>query len=411
MIDKTKHKILIFDFQSTSVLKAERYFCNFQNAVIVKFHSPLIKGCPPTEVFEYKQNKLIRKLNLGYSGRSLLPLLKVSKLFYLLADFVNSLQCIYAAISSTIRKYDICISLCITHALAAMPLKKIGMVRYNIFHLTDYYVAENKKGSLANVLIDNLYKKLLKWVIKNCDALWVVSPHVLNTPYLRRILSKTKKTVYVLETVGCDNLDSAFISQLEANRENSWVRNIAFLGNLNPHQGIELILKILPDIIEIIPDVSVRIIGSGPEENNLKSIVKAKGLEKNVIFFGYVGDRNKIYRLLSDCAIGLAMYKPLSQFGLNQYISPAKIREYMVVGLPIIITEEPYFAGVIKKNTAGFVIAYDSKQLFKVLIDFLQNEKRINQYRQNILRLAEKYKYDALMDKAMKYTLNSWYNK
>jgi len=409
MIDITKHKILIFDLQATSVLKAERYFCNFQNAVIVKFHQPLIKGCPPTEVFEYKQNKLIRKRNLGYSSRFLLPLLKVSSLFLLLVDVVYSVQCIYAAISSIIKKYDICISISITHALAATLLKKIDVIKYNIFHLTDYYVAENKRDGLANVFIDNLYKRLLKWVIKNCDALWVISPNVLKAPYLHSILQKTKKTVYAFEIIaGCDDLDSAFISQLELNREKSWFRNIAFLGTLNPHEGLELILKILPDIIKMIPDVSVRIIGSGPEEDNLKSIVKAKGVGKNVIFYGCVVDRNEIYRLLSNCAIGLAIYKPLSQFWVSQYVCPAKIKEYIAVGLPVVITKGPYFVKAIKKSTAGFVVDYDSKQLFKVLIDFFKNKKIISQYRKNAFGLAEKYKYQLVMDKAMEYTLSKW---
>jgi len=407
MIDKSQLTVLLFDYQS-SVLEAGQYFHGFKHAGIIRFHQPLLEGCPPTELYEYRRNKLTRRRNLGRTGHLLVLLAtRLSPLFYLLVDLAVAVKGFLTAVASAGIKYDFCIGRHITTALTAAILRKAGIVRHSIVYVTDYYATEDPKATSVRKLINVLHRRCLTWTIKNSDVVWTISPAMLGAPYLKNIIQETDKPAYAFETAGCDRLEPAFLSELKSGRDPAWKKRIAFLGNVGPHHGLDMMLEVLPEIIDVIPDVNLRVIGTGPEEKNMRSAVRAKGLDSNVTFYGYVEDRREVYRILSGCAIGLATYKPASEFDVNRYLDPGKIRMYMAVGLPVIISRGPYFTEVIKRYSAGFVVDYDAAQVQKALLEFLRNDDMMAHYRQNMLKVADEYAYDVVMDKAMKYTVES----
>lgn len=409
MYDNKRLNILLFNFQS-STLETDKYFQSFGFALNVKLHQPLIKGCPPTEVLEYCNGRLKRAYSLGKPQALLLPLLKISKSFYFFVGLVDILQCIWAAIRSQ-KSFDICISLYNTQFYGAYFLKTIGVVKKNILLIYDYYIKDKVEVGIKNKLTDIFYRRSLKFSVGNADALWLLSPNMLLSPFLKNIVERRGKPVYSFETAGCADLGDDFIRELEKNRDPDWKSNLGFLGNLSPHHGIDLILEILPQIVKAIPRVKLMIIGSGLEEERLKGVVKTKGLEKNVFFLGHIPDREVMYKVLANCAIGLATYDPGSDIINYKYLGPGKTREYMAVGLPIVITRGAYFAEVIERDKAGFVINYSPKELLKVLLDFLRDDRSVEEYHKNMREFAKKFRYDLVMDKAVKFTLGAWQKK
>jgi glycosyltransferase involved in cell wall biosynthesis len=407
MNNKKGPSVLLFNFQS-STLEAEKYFQGLSYALNVKLHQPLVKGCKATEVFEYENGRLIGTYTLGKPHTFLVPLVKCSKIFYLLIDFIDVLQCVLAVLVSRKKKFDICISLYNTQFCGAYFLKKIGLVKKNIFFIYDYYLKDNFQSGAGLQLVQRLYRMSLRSTIKKCDALWLLSPHMLLSPFLKRLVEDHKKTVYAFETAGCDDLGDKFISRLKEGSDRNGKKCIGFLGNLNPYHGIDLILEVLPDVVKSIPRVVLKIIGSGPEEKRLKALVREKRLEDHVVFLGHVASKEEVYRTLGGCAVGLATYNPDS-CGINyKYLGPGKTREYMAVGLPTIITKGAYFADVIEKHRAGFSIEYSAPQLLSVLLKFLKDDTRIREYRENMRMCARNYRYDTVLRNAVAATLSAW---
>nr|HPL82740.1 glycosyltransferase [Candidatus Omnitrophota bacterium] len=337
-------------------------------------------------------------------------LLNISKSFYFIVGLVDILQCILAALRSR-KIFDICISLYNTQFYGAYFLQRIGTVKKNVLFIYDYYIKDKFEIGIKSKLADVFYRASLKFSVKNADALWLLSPNMLLSPFLKDIVERRKKPVYSFETAGCVDLGDDFIRVLEENRDLDWKSNLGFLGNLSPHHGVDLILKVLPEIVRNIPKVKLFLIGSGPEEERLKAIVKANNLSDNVFFLGHIPDRGIMYKALADCAVGLAIYNPGSNIINYKYLGPGKTREYMAVGLPIVITRGAYFAEVIERDKTGFAIDYSADQLLAVLLGFLRDDHAIEEYRKRMKEFAKKFRYDLVMDKAVKFTVNAWQKK
>lgn len=106
---------------------------------------------------------------------------------------------------------------------------------------------------------------------------------------------------------------------------------LLYVGRLISLKQIDLIIKILPDIIKnISKKIIFRIVGLGPQEKELKDLVKKLNLEDNVIFVGEVDYENieKEYQK-ADVYVQLSRAEGMSN----------TIMEAMACGLPVITTD------------------------------------------------------------------------
>ena len=193
------------------------------------------------------------------------------------------------------------------------------------------------------------------------------------------------------------------------NRENILVKpvnktkkfNLIFIGVLYEKQGLQLVIKALPKIIKKYPKVNLIIIGSGPYENKIKSLVRQYKLADHVRFTGYINDQQKVVDLLNDGGIGLATYVPaLGDF--TYFADPSKIKLYLLCGLPVITTNVPPIAKEIKKEKLGFVINYSEDNLIDALDSLFEREKTYLNYRKNVIQKAKIYDNNLILDKAFK---------
>ncbi|MDO5061465.1 MAG: glycosyltransferase family 4 protein [Actinomycetaceae bacterium] len=107
---------------------------------------------------------------------------------------------------------------------------------------------------------------------------------------------------------------------------------VTFVGTLKPWHGLHDLLKAYA-----LKETSwkLRIIGSGPEENDLRQQAHELGL--NVEFLGAVPPQ-EMPRALAGSAIGVAPY-PSPHSPEEHYFSPLKIYEYLAAGLAVVATD------------------------------------------------------------------------
>ena len=73
-------------------------------------------------------------------------------------------------------------------------------------------------------------------------------------------------------------------------------------GSFIPLKNYSLLIRTVEQIIEVRPAIKCILAGSGPEESKLKSLVKEKGLEKNITFPGLL-NRKEIFKLMQRSKI------------------------------------------------------------------------------------------------------------
>ena len=147
-------------------------------------------------------------------------------------------------------------------------------------------------------------------------------------------------------------------------------KNIVFSGGMYYHRGLDILLDAAPDIIKKIPDARFILIGSGPENQKLKNIVKEKKLDANVEFKGWIS-RAEIPHHLKESCIGIG---PLRSTDVTKNALPIKVLEYMSSSLPIIAAEGTLQEDILKNGQNGYFIK-NADELAKKIILLLQNDK------------------------------------
>ena len=77
----------------------------------------------------------------------------------------------------------------------------------------------------------------------------------------------------------------------------------------------------------------------------------------------------------------------------------------LVCGLPVVITAVPQFAHTINRHGAGRTIEYKADDLARAVIDLLQDDDVLREYRNNAATLAYQCTSEAIFDKAFLETL------
>ena len=105
-------------------------------------------------------------------------------------------------------------------------------------------------------------------------------------------------------------------------------RILGFLGSFYHYEGLDLLVQALPAVFREHPDTALLLVGGGPEEEKLRSLVGSLGLEEKVIFAGRVphGDIARYYDL-----IDIFVY-PRRSMRLTELVTPLKPLEAMAMG-------------------------------------------------------------------------------
>lgn len=129
-------------------------------------------------------------------------------------------------------------------------------------------------------------------------------------------------------------------------------RNLYYVGYLDSCHGIQQAIKAFSGITSVVPQCTLTIIGSGPDEKYLRAYVSLKNLNHRVRLIGSLPHK-KILSILSQGGIGLAPYARGSRW--VYYCDSTKIKEYLACGLPVITSNATEASNLIGKHDCGGV--------------------------------------------------------
>lgn len=273
------------------------------------------------------------------------------------------------------------------NAFAGHILKIIGRTKEIVYYVIDYI-----PNRFQNNFINSIYHWVEKYCARKSNWTWNLSPRMIEER------QKGETGVFPNQLVVFHGVHFNRIKRVPFSKINK--HEILYMGALLKKQGVQMVIEALPIILEKIPDITFTIIGSGEYGNMLKKLVKKLRLEKYVTFLGYIKNHVEVENRMAKAAIAIALYEEKKD-NFTYYTDPGKVKNYLGAGVPVLITDVPYMAGLTERAKCAIITHYRKQEVAEKLVSFLSNEKMMRGYRANAVRFAKKYDWDKLFTEAL----------
>ncbi len=357
-------------------------------------------------LFEYLTNNkavLVTKINLPLPELPLLKKIEITdskngkiettrKITSLIqpaifAYIIQSFQLFFTVLLS-VNKYDVIIVQDRLLAFIAITLRTIGKCKIVIF-----YSHGVDRTRFKYALINKLYGLLDKISATKSDFNWFLNKTMI-------ILRKKQH----IDPNTCFWAPSTISTDTILRKRKVFNHKVVFLGVLNDKNGANLLPKIILDVRQTIPNITLDIIGGGELYDSLKNEVKRLGLNKNINFLGVLKFKD-FSQILTNYSVGIAPYEDVFDT-LTATSDSMKMRVYLAAGLPVIITRGFIFSDEIEENGLGFAVDFNVKSFSKAIINVLKNPTLNKDIRYRALTYSKKYDiisiYNAIFSKILK---------
>ena len=245
--------------------------------------------------------------------------------------------------------------------------------------VTHYFLWERpvfKKCDLIIAVSDEVAKSTQKWYFVNKDKIHIVY-NGIETDIFRPDQEQRKQTRSALN-----------ISDEE--------RILLFFSFVTKQKGVDLLIKALSHIININHRAKLMVSGEGEYLSEAKQFVKKSGLEKSVIFTGYIPrEEAPDYINASDIFI----LPTLRQEGM-----PFSLLEAMSCQKPVIASNIGGIPSIIDDDINGLLVSPGNiDELVKKILSVLKNKDRAQKLADNAREKAVKeFSVDRMADETIK---------
>lgn len=186
------------------------------------------------------------------------------------------------------------------------------------------------------------------WVVRKSDDVIVPSHYLAKMVEGWGVAPDKISTIYN----GAD-FNPLELSKEEARQKIGIAGNlILYWGRLAPWKGLRLLVKIMPKLLEINQFFRLVIVGSGPEEKNLKMMIRNMRLEKKVYLVGSKSHEElAVYMAAAEMFVLNTAYEGFSH----------DILEAMKAGVPVITTPAGGNREIIHQGENGFMVKYNDE--------------------------------------------------
>ncbi|MFH1566239.1 MAG: hypothetical protein ABIB98_03530 [bacterium] len=280
------------------------------------------------------------------------------------ADFVISFFLLIKINLKYKKKQKIVIGIDPLSTLPAIILKPIFGYKL-IFYSVDF-----NETRFANVYMQKLYELMDKWSTLFADQVWVVCDS----------LKEYKKKYFKIYSLYIPN-SPKFDPKLSKDGKSKRTGNkIAWTGTLLTDRQYGIFFNAIENILKVRPDLEVFLVPIKDHDKFQKIIDDKKLKNVNVI---KLTSRKAWQEYVAKCDVGLAIYD--DKFGSTKYIEPLKIWDFMLCGVPFIISCEPSI----------------SKPVVDSKVCYLLGPANTFPNKENLKKFLEKKNLDLLFDKCV----------
>jgi glycosyltransferase involved in cell wall biosynthesis len=244
---------------------------------------------------------------------------------------------------------------------------------YNIrlfFHLLFSKAEILLSNDLDTLPANYLASKLkMKPLVYDSHELFTEVPELIERPKIQRIWLKIEELILPkikYSYTVCQSLASYYNQKYDISmkvvrnapmRKESvqWIPDInkknivLYQGSVNIGRGIDLVIKAM----KFLENVEFWVIGSGDVLNEMKDIARVKGVSDKVKFMGRIPFSDLVH-YTHQAMVGISIEE---NRGLNYYYAlPNKVFDYIHSGVPVLGSNLPEIASIIKNHGVGRII-------------------------------------------------------
>lgn len=284
------------------------------------------------------------------------------------------------------EKFDVFIGVDPLNALAGLILRRLHRVERVTFYAIDFV-----PHRFRNPIINGLYHSVTKYVAKNVDTIWNMSMR-MESIWIGMGVAASRNLVVPTGYSAKEIIETHTIPRDK--------NTLVFAGSLTRTKGIDLALEAFEELLKVVPDARLLIVGGGPYEAAVRNRISTSSFASHVFIKGYIADHTDMLRCIATGAIGLATYggEPNS---LAWYGDPGRVKEYLALGMPVVITNIPEISATIREERAGIVIEYDKHDLVSATEMLLSDSNLLRQMSINALKLSRRFEYSQMFREAI----------
>jgi len=133
---------------------------------------------------------------------------------------------------------------------------------------------------------------------------------------------------------------------------------LGFVGSFYAYEGLDVLLRAMPNIVAAIPQVQLLLVGGGPQEPDLRALSTQLGLNSIVHFAGQV-PHDHISRYYS--VVDVMVYPRIAR-RLTELVTPLKPLEAMALGKMVVASNVGGHRELISDGKNGYLFAPGSTQ-------------------------------------------------
>lgn len=321
----------------------------------------------------------------GKKIKTFLPKIKKSPaVFAYIKDFFLT---IFFVLKSR-EEFNIFVGVNNLNAIAGLFLKKIGKVKKCIYYVIDYTPIR-----FENRLLNWIYHKIESICAIKCDEVWNLSPRMIEARKKIKGIKSDNRHKIVPMGIWFDEIKRYKFEEINKHQ-------LVFMGHIIEKQGVQFVIQAIPKIVKEILNFKFLVIGEGEYLKELKKLVKKLRVDKYIEFTGYIKDHATIEKLIGKSALAVALYeKGDLDRNFTYYADPGKIKVYLSTGVPVLLTDVSHNAKDIEERKCGKIVDPHPKSIAKTVIELMEDEKILKEYRENVLEYAKQFDWNLIFKK------------
>jgi len=277
---------------------------------------------------------------------------------------------------------------CVVALLLKCRRKKITVI---------YYTIDWTSQRFQNPLLNFVYHKLDLFCVKFSDYCWSISPVISEIRAEQGLLKS--KNIHV--PVGFGKISETPKSINESRKG----INFVLLGALAPSKGVDLVLKVWPEIFKKFPWSRLHIIGKTPSERieysgSYEPYEPKIDSLKGVQLHGLLSYSAALFAL-EKMHVGVALYDPDPR-NISVSADPSRVKDYLGSGLPVIISNAPPIAQDVSEQKMGHVSNYDKASLAAAFRQYCEQPSLVEAHSKNALEFMGSFTWTKIFKNAFK---------